>query len=192
MTPALLFGRCGACSCLSVSAGAQIIRLRLQSEEGEIGFRFLFVGRHHFSFFLFQSRAADGGCSLLPVGLGSSRASAGSVPCLGCVLLARGPARGRWDERVRGSRTPSHVKQPQFSQQLCNSSTSGRHKNVLKMTFFVSFFSLPALSPRELSRPGCQFKNSLNHSRRVRRISALSVIYTVLPGPLRSVTEKQA
>lgn len=119
-----------------------------------------------FLFFFFCSIQSSGQKPLAPAGgagLGSSRASAGrwvgagSGPCPGCVLgsaegtlevlLAWGPARGRWDERACGSQSPSLMKQPWFSQQLCNSSPSGRRKNVLKMTFFVSFFSFqPFLS----------------------------------------------
>lgn len=167
--------------------------------------------RYHFSFFSVFLIRSSGQKPLAPAGgagLGSSRASTewwwvwGRIRplpglCAGQLRAASGgpaagaPARGRWDERACGSWSPSLVEQPQFSQQLCNSSPSGRHKNVLKMTFFVFFFFfLSALSSQKLSRPGCQFKSSLNHSRRVHRISAASVIYTMLPGPLCSVTEK--
>lgn len=49
-----------------------------------------------------------------------------------------------WDWWPRGVKRvcSSHllVKHPQFSQQLCSSSSSGRHRNILTMTFFVLFF----------------------------------------------------
>lgn len=194
----LLFGRWGACSCLSLSTSVKIICLWLQSEEGKIGICFLFVERCYFSFFYFfsvkQRAEAPHSCGWGGAGLGSGRDSTGrwvgsriwplpglcvsSAELLLEVLLVSGQARGWWDKSW-------------FSQQLCNSSPSGRCKNILKMTFFFSLvFYFPAPFLWKLSCPGCQFKSSLNHSRHVHRISAPSVIYTVLPGPLCSVTEK--
>lgn len=48
---------------------------------------------------------------------------------------------GQWDKKVCSSHLL--VKHPQFSKQLCSNLSSGRHRNVLTMTFFVLlvFFS---------------------------------------------------
>lgn len=101
-------------------------------------------------------------------------------------LLQR-PVVGWEEQRASHSWCPMPAEQPQF---ICRSSTpSGRCRAVLRTTSVFLFF-LPALPALQLSHPGCQLKSSLNRSRRVCRVSAPSVIYTLLPGPLCSIAEK--
>lgn len=77
---------------------------------------------------------------------------------------------------------------------LANSSVAACHLGGIEMFLKWPFwfpFLLPALFLWKLLHSGCcQFKSLLNHSKRVCRISVLSVTYTVLPGPFLSVTEK--
>lgn len=105
-------------------------------------FSLVFLG-----FFEIQSRRCS--CSLLPSGLGQAPAGPaqgsgqGRTVCWSCraasgVLLVWDWWPRQWDKEVCSS--PLSVKHPQFSQ-LCSSLSSGRHRNVLTMTFFCFIFS---------------------------------------------------
>lgn len=91
-------------------------------------------------------------------GPGCSRAGIGRWSGQGRVLVVQSclwnPAGVGLVTRTVGQEVCSFrllVKHPQFSQQLCSSLSFGRHRNVLKMTFFVSFsppspFSMKAIA----------------------------------------------
>lgn len=91
-------------------------------------------------------------------GPGCSRARIGRWSGQGRVLVVQSclwsPAGVGLVTRTVGQEVCSFrllVKHPQFSQQLCSSLSFGRHRNVLKMTFFVSFsppspFSMKAIA----------------------------------------------
>lgn len=134
-------------------------------------------------------------CLILMVRLGcapapGSGSGAGSGPCLGCCRgqCLAGKSRGHPIPGV-----PCLQSSPGSSASPVPASGPARHlegAGVFSERPLCFFFFLPALPPLQLSHPGCQFKSFLNRSRRVCRVSAPSVIYTVLPGPLCSITEK--
>lgn len=121
---------------------------------------------------------------------GQDRAVVRAGPCAGGAELPLESCwwPGQWDKRCAAFICLWSIPS------LANSSVAACHLGGIEMFLKWPFwfpFLLPALFLWKLLHSGCcQFKSLLNHSKRVCRISVLSVTYTVLPGPFLSVTEK--
>lgn len=196
--PVLELGRCRVWSCSSISASIQKIHLWLQSKEGRIGICFLFVEIYPFFRLVFwvflKSKAGTAAACSCHQGWARLQQGRhrGVVRAGWCAGGAELPLESCWcgtGDRDSGPRRCAALLCLWSIPSLASSAAAchlGGTEMFLQWPFLFHFFP-----PWKLLHSGCcQFRSFLNHSRHVCRISVLSVIYTVLPGPFLPLIEK--